>query len=79
MEAIDILTGIGGLMLSVIGYFLKRTMDELKEIKQVAYSNKRDVDVLKNDHGHLVDNFDKLYDSIKELTTEIKELNKRIK
>jgi uncharacterized protein YoxC len=79
MEAIDILTAIGGVMLSVIGYFLRSSMQEIKEIKKVSYTNKSDIKVLQNEHGHLVENFEKLYDAVKELTIEIKELNKRIK
>ena len=79
MEAIDVLIAIGGVMLSIIGYFLRSSMQEIKEIKKVSYSNKSDIKVLQNEHGHLVENFEKLYDAVKELTVEIKELNKRIK
>jgi hypothetical protein len=43
MEAIDILTAIGGVMLSVIGYFLRSSMQEIKEIKKVSYTNKSDI------------------------------------
>lgn len=75
----QILTVIGGIMLSIISYFLRNTMKEIKEIKKVTYKNQSDVEVLKNDYGHMVGNFDKLYDAVKELTHEIKELNKRIK
>ena len=55
MEVLDILTVIGGIMLSTIGYFLKRTMDELKEVKGVAYKNQNEINIMKNDHKHLND------------------------
>lgn len=77
METINILTVIGGIMLSVIGYFLKRTMDELKEVKIVAYKNQNEINVMKNDNKHLTDNIDKLHQAVRELTNEIKELNRR--
>ena len=38
MDTMTILTAIGGVMLSVIGFFLKQTMSELKEVKQTAYT-----------------------------------------
>jgi peptidoglycan hydrolase CwlO-like protein len=82
MEVIDLLTLVGGMMLGVISYFLKRTMDELKEVKSVAYDAKNELSVLKNDHinkyDHLTDKFDTLCESVKDLTKEIKELNKEL-
>ena len=83
IEVIDILTVIGGMMLGIIGYFLKRTMDELKEVKNVAYSNKNKIGIIENDYlnkiNALNDKFDLLADNIKELTREIKNLNGRLK
>jgi uncharacterized membrane-anchored protein YhcB (DUF1043 family) len=82
MEVIDLLTLVGGLMLGVISFFLKRTMDELKEVKNVAYNAKNDLNVLKNDYinkyEHLTDIFDTFCESFKDLTREIKELNKEL-
>lgn len=82
MEMLDLLTLIGGIMMGIIAYFLKRTMDELKEVKDVAYNAKNDLSVLKNDHinkyEHLTDKFDVLCESVKDLTKEIKELNKEL-
>lgn len=83
MEIIDILTLIGGLMLSVIGYFLKSTMDELKSVKNLSYETRNQLDVLKNDHinkyANITDKFDELKSAVVDLTKEIKELNKRVK
>ncbi len=82
MEVIDFLTLIGGVMLGIISYFLKRTMDELKEVKDVAYSAKNDLSLLKNDHinkyEHMTEKFDTLCESVRDLTREIKELNKEL-
>lgn len=83
MYTLEVLTIIGGVMLAIIGYFLKDTMNQLKEVKEVAYKTKGDLQVLKNDYinkiGQLNDKFDLLYDAVKDLTDEIKQLNKKIK
>ena len=79
---IKILTFIGGIMLAIIGYFLKRTMDELKEVKAMSYDNKSQIDMLKVDYKNKVDNITEKFDELKltmsELIKEIKELNRRI-
>lgn len=81
MDLMSVLTMIGGLMLTIIGYFLKSTMDELKEIKALGYKTKSDLEILKNDHinkyTNITDKFDELKSAVVELTKEIKELNKR--
>jgi hypothetical protein len=83
MDMMTLLTIIGGLMLTIIGYFLKATMDELKEIKVLSYKTKSDLELLKNDHinkyANISEKFDSLKDAVVELTKEIKELNKRTK
>jgi peptidoglycan hydrolase CwlO-like protein len=82
MEVIDILTVIGGLMLGIIGYFLKNTMQELKEVKTLSYLTKNQLDVLKNDHTNKYDNmtskFDELKVAVYDLTKEITILNRSI-
>ena len=82
MEMIDLLTVIGGLMLSVIGYFLKRTMDELKEIKTVTYESQTKIKVLENDYVNNIESLnqriDMLYNSIEKLTDKIEKLSSKI-
>ena len=82
MEMIDLLTVIGGLMLSVIGYFLKRTMDELKEIKTITYESQTKIKVLENDYVNKIDSLnqriDMLYNSIEKLTDKIEKLSDKI-
>lgn len=72
---------LGGISISIIGYFLKRTLDELEKVKTISYENKNRLSVIENDYlnkvANLNDRFDLLYDAMKDLTNEIKELNKR--
>ena len=79
----EILTFVGGIMVAIIGYFLKKTMDDLKDVKLLSYTTKGDLDILKNDHKNkyenLTDKFDELKSSVQDLTKEIKELNKKFK
>lgn len=83
MELMSILTIIGGVMLSIISYFLKSTMDDLKSVKQMAYDNKSKLELLQNDynnkHNNLSEKFDELKLTMNELIKEIKALNQRIK
>jgi peptidoglycan hydrolase CwlO-like protein len=83
MEVQYLLTTIGGLMLAIIGFFLKQTMEELKTIKETTYETKTKVQVLENDYlnkiYNLNDRFDMLNSSLEKLTKNIEELNKRIK
>lgn len=80
---INLLTIIGGIMLSVIGYFLKKTMDELREVKLISYENQTEIKLMKNEHknkyDNLTDKFDELKLTMTDLIKEIKELNKRIR
>lgn len=83
MEIINILTLIGGVMLSIIGFFLRQTMEELKAVKNLSYKTQNDLNILKNDHINKYDNMTEKFDELKaaviDLTKEIKELNKRVK
>lgn len=83
MEIINILTFIGGLMLAVIGYFLKETMNDLKSVKATSFETKNKLALLENDsinkYNNLSEKFDDLKSALVDLTKEIKEMNKRIK
>ena len=72
---------LGGISISIIGYFLKKTLDELEKVKVISYENKNRLSVIENDYlnkvANLNDRFDLLYAAMKDLTNEIKELNKR--
>jgi len=83
MDMMTILTMIGGVMLSVIGYFLKSTMDDLKGVKTISFETKSKLALLENDSSNKYNNLSEKFDDLKgaliDLTKEIKELNKRVK
>lgn len=83
MDTMSILTLIGGIMVTIIGWFLRQTMSELKEVKILATTTSTKLEVLQRDHDlqleYLGDRFDDLQDAVKDLTSEIKELNKKMK
>jgi ascorbate-specific PTS system EIIC-type component UlaA len=82
ITTMEILTTIGGLMLGVVSYFLRRTMNEIEKIKEVAYENRSQIMVMRNDYINKIDalndKFDLLANSIKELNSNIKELNNKL-
>jgi uncharacterized protein YlxW (UPF0749 family) len=81
MDAINFLTFVAGFVISIIGYFLKQTMNDLKSVKEIAYDTKAKLSVLENDYinkiAQLNNKFDILNESIKELTKEIKNINRK--
>lgn len=83
METQSLLTLIGGVMLGIISYFLKETMNDLKKVKEKTYQNATKLEVLEAEYmlkiNNLSDKFDMLYESMKDLTVEIKRLNNKIK
>jgi hypothetical protein len=78
-----IISTIVALVVSVIAYFLNRTMVEQDKTKELSVKTATELEVLKTDHlnkhEHLSDKFDDLKDSIVILTREIKELTSKIK
>ena len=78
MDALNFLTFIGGLSISIISYFLKQTMGDLKSIKEISYETRSKLNVLENDYINKVEalnnKFDMLNESIRELTKEIKNI-----
>jgi len=78
MNETQIFNIIGGIVVSIIGYFLKNTMDSLKDVSTMAYQNKAKLDILENNHNHLTDKFEMLYEAVKDLTNEIKNLSNQL-
>jgi flagellar capping protein FliD len=78
----QIFTYVGGLLLAIIGYFLKKTLDDQKDLKILVYRTERDLEILKTDHinkyNRLEEKFDELYSAVKDLTQEIKSLNTQL-
>ena len=83
MDIMTVLTFIGGIMLTVIGYFLKKTMEELKEVKVLSTETHTKLQVLEKQYSleleYLTDRFDDLNETMKDLIKEIKNLNDKIK
>lgn len=90
MEVGDLIMVFGGflgtLMIGVIGYFLRRTMNELDEaleevrkVKDTAVEAKSKIELIEREytlkHSHLTEKFDELCDTVKDLTKELKALN----
>lgn len=73
---------VAAILLAVISYFLKKTMDDLKETSKLSVENKSEISILKTDYKNKIDFFTEKFDELKitisELIKEIKELNKRI-
>lgn len=78
----QLLYTIGGILISIISYFLKETMDDLKELKKQYAVTKNELDVLKNDHVNKNSQLSKdivdLKDVVYDLTQELKEFRKDI-
>lgn len=74
---------LGGIIVAIIGYFLRKTMEKLEETEKACIIIRKDLDVLKKDHDnkheYLTEKFDDLKDSIVVLTNEIKQLTAKIK
>lgn len=81
-ETTKILMSIGGILLSIIGYFLRQTMADLKEVKTISITNKSRFDVLENDYKNKIEvlykQFEILTTSIEKLTDKIDDLNKKM-
>ena len=79
----SVILWIGAILIAVIGYFLKSTMEELKQFKTIAIETKSKLSLLELDHqnkyNHLNEKIDALYEAIKDLTLEVKDINKKLK
>jgi len=79
----SVMLWIGAILIAVIGYFLKSTMEELKQFKNMAIETKTKLGLLELDHqnkyNHLNEKIDALYQAIKDLTMEVKDINKKLK
>ena len=80
---ISALLFIGGVGVTIIGYFLSKTMEDLTKVQELANKTKGELDVLSNDHNlkdkFLNDKFERLNSSLDKLTDKIEELTAKIK
>ncbi len=81
MDTNELISGIIGILILVISYFLTQTMKELKDTTKQSSKNENDIALLKQEtdlkHVRLEEKIDDLKDSIIDLTEEIKILNKK--
>jgi len=82
MQVQEILLGLGGISISIIGYYLKSSLSELKSVKELTNENRLKIEVIEVDYLNKVDNlndkFERLFEAVKDLTAEIKALNKEL-
>lgn len=51
---------IGGIIMSVIGYFLKQLVDQLKELNRIVSKMQSELGILINDHDNLKDDVERI-------------------
>lgn len=77
----NVLFFVGGLLISIIGFFLRATMAEIKQVNSMAYETKSQMEVIKTDllnkHDNLSEKIGELKEVIKDLLMEIKKLNEQ--
>jgi len=82
MEINELATALMGIVVSVVSYFLKTSMEEIKNVKEVVFKTKMKVEVLENDYlnkiSALNEKFENLYKAIDRLTLKIENLNKKM-
>ena len=83
MEITQIITIIVGIVIAILSYFTKATMDRLSKVEEMAIATKIKLEILENDHQNKYNNLEFKMEAltalIKELSADIKELNKRLK
>ena len=71
-----------GIVMAVIGYFLKRTMEQLDKTTARTYQNANDIKILGNTfelkHDSLGKQMQKLTESLDKLTNKIDALNEAV-
>lgn len=71
-----------GIVVAVLGYFLRETMQDLKSVKQQSHQNKANIDLLKLEYSGkfetLTEKVGELKETLSDLIKEIKSLNQTI-
>ena len=71
-----------GLVVAIIGYFLRETMADLKSVKSLSHQNKANIDLLKLEYSGkfeaLTEKVSELKETLADLIKEIKNLNNTI-
>lgn len=72
----------GGLIVSILGYFLKNLINDHEKTKEMTQATKAKLDLVENDylnkHSHLSEKMEELNGALKELSNDIKALTKEL-
>lgn len=78
-----IVTIVLGTIISIMGYFLKKSLERIDKLEEKSAVNEINVSVLVNDHknkyDHMIEKFDSLTKSIDALSIKIETLNRELK
>ena len=73
---------IFGILISIIGYFLKKTMDDLKDVQNMAQETKIDLGLVKldtkNKYDNLLEKIEQLFETNKEIISELKQIKDKM-
>ena len=73
---------IFGVLISIIGYFLKETMEDLKDVQNMAQETKIDLGLVKldtkNKYDNLLEKIQQLFETNKEIISELKQIKGKI-
>ena len=73
---------IFGILISIIGYFLKETMDDLKDVQNMAQETKIDLGLVKldtkNKYDNLLEKIEQLFETNKEIISELKQIKDKM-
>jgi hypothetical protein len=78
MDITQFIGSVVACLLALVAYFIKKIMDDMKEMQNVVQINKVKIEVMETDHTlkhqYLNEKFDVLNETMKDLTIEIKNL-----
>ena len=73
---------IFGILISIIGYFLKETMEDLKDVQKMAQDTKIDLGLVKldtkNKYDNLLEKISELSETNKEIIYELKQIKDKM-
>lgn len=73
---------IFGILISIIGYFLNKTMEDLKDVQNMAQETKIDLGLVKldtkNKYDNLLEKIEQLFETNKEIISELKQIKDKM-
>lgn len=74
----EIVSAAIGMVVLILGYFLKSLIEEHKFTQKLTIENKAKIDLVENNQDNLRDRFHELFEAVKDLTKEIRNLTVQI-